>query len=292
MGKYRSKMICMVAVVFFIILIGGGSVTAAGFAGGSGTIADPYLISTAQQLDAVRSNLSAHYKLTSDIDLSGYSNWEPIGSQNAEFVGSLDGDGHTIRNLSINRPDEHYVGLFGCIEQDASFKDIKIIVGDKGIKGKNHVGALIGGTGFTVGKIKIEGCSVEGPGIIEGYGNVGGLVGYLNPRVSVASVISNCKSAVDVSATSYGSGGLIGSLMYGTVTDSFATGNVICTKNQSGGLIGTVKGLVTVSKCYATGHASGYRAGGLVGGFSGGRGSNITIENSFALGEAESIDAA
>ena len=37
------------------------------FAGGSGTEADPYLIETKEQLNNVRNNLGAHFKLVADI---------------------------------------------------------------------------------------------------------------------------------------------------------------------------------------------------------------------------------
>lgn len=40
------------------------------FTSGSGTVSDPYIITTPEQLDMMRQNLSAHYKLGADIDLS------------------------------------------------------------------------------------------------------------------------------------------------------------------------------------------------------------------------------
>ncbi len=41
------------------------------FAGGSGAEDDPWLITTAEALDAVRNDPNAHYRLGADIDLSG-----------------------------------------------------------------------------------------------------------------------------------------------------------------------------------------------------------------------------
>lgn len=40
------------------------------FEGGTGTLKDPYLIKTAEQLNSVRFGLNYHYKLIADIDLS------------------------------------------------------------------------------------------------------------------------------------------------------------------------------------------------------------------------------
>src|SRR5574344_325461 len=54
--------------------------------GGSGTEADPYTISSAGGLKKLSDNViggtnysGKYFKLTSNIDLSGYSNWQPIG---------------------------------------------------------------------------------------------------------------------------------------------------------------------------------------------------------------------
>lgn len=67
---------------------------------GSGTADDPYLIASESDLNQIRYNLDAHYKLTSSIQLS--EGWEPIGTLEEPFRGSIDGDGHNIKNLVIN----------------------------------------------------------------------------------------------------------------------------------------------------------------------------------------------
>ena len=99
------------------------------FAGGSGIADDPWQIATAEQLDLVRNDLTAHYILIDDIDLSGYENWMPIGSfqplsdapEDAEiphpdyaFTGTFDGAGHTISNLTVSGEAPMGAGLFGC----------------------------------------------------------------------------------------------------------------------------------------------------------------------------------
>ena len=74
---------------------------AAAFSGaGSGTEADPYIITTPAQLQEMATDLDGYYKLGNDIDLSGFS-WTPVGSSSAPFRGVLDGDGYTISNLNL-----------------------------------------------------------------------------------------------------------------------------------------------------------------------------------------------
>jgi len=126
------------------------------FAGGSGTLEDPYLIATADQLNAMRYGPSRHYKLIADIDLSDWGNWVPIGGSPAYgcnpqdsanlaqrgtflFEGSLDGNGHVISGMTIVIEEETFFmtesgnmrayGLFGTIGsgENAVIKNLGIV---------------------------------------------------------------------------------------------------------------------------------------------------------------------
>ena len=80
-----------------------------------------------------------------DLDLSGI-NWDPIGTggagDNKYFKGVFDGNGHTIKNLTINRPDEDTVGLFGSISSGAEIKNLGLT--DVDVIGNDYVGGLVG----------------------------------------------------------------------------------------------------------------------------------------------------
>ncbi|MCG8499492.1 MAG: hypothetical protein MJB12_03660, partial [Firmicutes bacterium] len=145
----KGMLVVVIMALAFMIT----PVRAEGFAGGSGTAADPYLIETAEQFNTIRYNLTAHYKLTTDIDLSGYENWEPIGTANAPFVGALDGTGHTIGGLSIDRSIND-VGLFGSIAGNSRLENITLHIGAGGIKGRDRVGGLAGSASCTNGLIR------------------------------------------------------------------------------------------------------------------------------------------
>ena len=54
-----------------------------------------------------------YYILTDDIDLNN-NLWLPIGNSDFPFVGSFDGNGHTIYNLKLSNNYEN-VGLFGVV---------------------------------------------------------------------------------------------------------------------------------------------------------------------------------
>ena len=55
----------------------------------------------AEDLVRIKDNLRGNYWLMRDIDLSGYPNWDPIGTANKPFIGELQGNGFKIDNLSV-----------------------------------------------------------------------------------------------------------------------------------------------------------------------------------------------
>lgn len=121
------------------------------FAGGSGTESDPYVIKTAEQLAAVAGDLDAHYVLDSDIDLSSYGTWTPVGEfentngdgetpdESKAFSGVFDGKGHKISGINVD--GMMTAGLFG-VTAGAEIKDLSLE--NVSVKGTCMVGAAVG----------------------------------------------------------------------------------------------------------------------------------------------------
>lgn len=65
----------------------------------------------AEDLQNMQEDLTANYILMSDIDLSGI-NWKPMGKHSYPFTGTLDGNGFTIRNLTVNTEKNDDGALF------------------------------------------------------------------------------------------------------------------------------------------------------------------------------------
>ncbi len=216
-------------------------------------------ITNAHQLQMMGMDLSASYTLANNIDLTGSlaavngkypgmwgaGGFVPVGSDATRFTGTLDGLGHTLTNLYVNRSIADSAGLFG------------------------HVGS-----GSIVRNVGLVGGSVTNT-----YSNapVGGLVG-----VNFGS-ISNSYNTGNVSGARSYVGGLVG-LNYGTINYSYATGEVSPGESRAGGLVGQNGGTFsgTISNSYATGRvSSGCCAnGGLVGYQEGGS----SIINSYSTG--------
>lgn len=153
----------------------------AAFPGGNGTAEDPWLIETAEQLDAVRNDLDASYALAADIDLSGYENWEPIGyfdvsaAENADpyatgFGGTFNGRGHTVSNIVTSNAEGVGVGLFGLTTGESAVSDLT--VENVSATGYMAVGGIIGYHRGTADKL-----TLKGDNSVSAYNCAGGIAG-------------------------------------------------------------------------------------------------------------------
>jgi hypothetical protein len=225
------------------------------YASGTGEPNDPFLIYTAEQMNAIGaepSDWDSHFKLMADIDLSGFADadFNIIGgwqswSFNRPFRGVFDGNGHAISNFSYTSVNADCTGLFGYVfgqGEESTIKGLRLIDPNVDAGAGSCVGSLVGwlrnGT--------VTACSAEG-GIVSGDKNVGGLVGAHGftaeppipspPPLPVPPpyTISNCYSTTVVVGHAY-VGGLVGS-NGGLVTQCYTAGTVKG-DSQVGGLAG------------------------------------------------------
>ena len=265
------------------------------FAGGAGTTASPYQVATAAQLAGITgAYLSCAFTQTADISLSGYSSWTPIGAASGTpFTGSYDGQSRTVSNLAIANRASHGSGLFGYSD-GASLENVIVsgVMIDQYVDAsfrKNLSGALVGKATNT----EIDNCHSSGS--IEGYNDLGGLVGGLTD----GSTITRSSSSANVNGNAWDAGGLVG-YMAGTrptsISSSWATGTVTSTGVFTGGLVGGTWDTPTITESYATGDVSytgsraagyeGWAVGGLVGLAAADRATaGGTIARSFATGD-------
>ena len=226
---------------------------------------------TGTDLQGMTGDLAGYYALGDNIDASATSTWSagagfaPVGNNTTKFTGAFDGLGHTITDLTINRPPTDYVGLFGYTTRSVS--NVGMVGGE--VTGHSYVGGLVGWNSGTITNSYATGKVTGGTDLMKFY--VGGLVGY-----NSGGTITNSYATGSVTGAKY-VGGLVG-YNTGTITNSYSTGKVTGSSNV-GGLVGLNYGTITNS--YATGKVIGESfIGGLVGYNLGG-----TITNSYATGE-------
>gem|GEM_PF-1271917 len=258
--------------------------------GGDGTVENPYIILTLDHLNAMRQDVTAHYRLGADINAGATMAWDagrgwtPVGASAERFTGTFDGYGYAIRQLAINRPTTDYQGLF-AYAQNAVMHDLDMEQFD--IQGGAYIGGLIGyATGTRVEFVR--GTELT----INGGSDTGGLIGYasggqihalschaiIRGDARVGGLIGNTAGGVTMyHAWSDGSvegvsniGGLVGQLYAATMTDGYSHATVEGGSN-AGGLIGYMGASASSSRArvfrsFSTGPVSGSGAvGGLVG---------------------------
>ncbi len=242
------------------------------FDGGNGTAQSPYMVATAEQLNEVRHHLDAHFKQTADIDLAVYSNWRPIGSYDNRFAGIYDGNGHIIKNLSLERPRQNYVGLFSAADEGSL---MNIVIKNARVAGADLSGILLGGnwgaiinchvegeiTGYSIGGLagvsfgSMQGCSAKVT--VRGDGMVGGLVGTNDGN------LQNCFAEGEVKGEG-NLGGLVSFHNSGMILNCYSRADVIAQKGHAGGLVGFILN-GPVRNCYAAGMVSAEKdTGGLI----------------------------
>ena len=209
--------------------------------------------------------------------------WLPIGFLDDPFITILEGNGHTITGLYIDRTtplnDPGQAGLFGVVGQSSVIRAIGML--DVDVTGVHDVGGLVGranaGTitaSYVTGSLsgdfwRIGGLAGSAGGStinasyatanVSGLGWVGGLVGDLRGS------INNSYSSGMVSGDRY-AGGLVGE-NHGSIFVSYSASSV-SGRLEIGGLVGRNPG--TVMTGYSTGSVSGEEiVGGLIGNNSG-----------------------
>lgn len=281
------------------------------FAGGSGTLEDPYKIARADHLHEVRFYLDKHFIQVADIDLGASANyntgwktewydnvggWMPIGNDYAmllsdlepiSFRGRYNGDNKKISNLTINREavmevtsedpqPSHaatFAGLFGYA-YNAQLTNIKLE--NAQVKGNVVAGSLVAkldGADSLVDNCSAEGTVANtsdiGPREVNLLVGTGGLIGYVS-----AGVISNSSFSGEVSAPETSAvGGLIGAAAHASENADAAIIDINNCQSSGtvtgvfgvGGLVGMAQ-YAKIDNCHSTSAVNGIeRVGGLVG---------------------------
>ena len=246
---------------------------------GEGTLDNPYQITTIAQLDAVRRYPNKHFKLMNDLDFNGspYSKensrygWDPI----ADFSGSLDGNGHLIKNLYINIPENGDVkgagvGLFATITKVSIASSMVKNLGLVNVDIRNNNNAY--NTGAICGTINGEGdiytsihhCYVTGT-VYGNDQNTGGIVGSIEDRATVSHCYSHATVTTPGNQPGGALGGIAGYNSNGNIYSCYATGMVMLKNMATPAVGGTICGMnyganAIINNCYFT-----QRQGSIVG---------------------------
>jgi hypothetical protein len=191
---------------------------------------NPYVIATEADLEALASIVNSGarsggvYRQTADIVCTGEHT--AIGNSDHKFQGTFDGKNgdtqHTITNLTINKPDERYQGMFGLL------------------------------SGAIVKNVVLVNCNITGAEF------TGGIAGHMNCS---SKTLDNCtvSGAIKVADGKYYDyhGGVVGYLLYGTIDHCVNTASVTGTGGYHGGIVGEVSSTTALKNCFNAGTVEG-----------------------------------
>lgn len=194
-------------------------------ASAANSASNPYLITTAEDLEALASivntgsRLGGYYKQSADITLS-HEHTAIGNSSNTSFRGVYDGDNNVIKGLLINQPKAIYQGLFGRANQATI---TNVIIENCDITAKKYVGGICGyASETTISNCKVSGAIKTADGVDGMYH--GGIAGSIYDKP-----ISSCVNTASVKGNNSKSqyyGGIVGEGSWTNINDCFNAGIV------------------------------------------------------------------
>ena len=262
--------------------------------------------------------------LSGDVDLAELSiatrsavvsNWNPVGTSEKPFTGTFDGNGYTIKNLTLVETEakegKANIGFFGYAKnatiKNVTFENVYINIPCLDIDhSQGHIGAVAG--------------SLEGPSTIENVTVKGDITVYTTQTANGASrvaVVAGGNSYGDVTMKNVhvianegssliannNTGALAGQLQ-GKIYFENCSSNIDVTVNKffAGGLIGIAPQDATFVNCHTTGdvavvagregrHNDEYRVGGIAGGWADGKNNVCTLVNCSYTGKVSGVNS-
>ena len=286
MKKRIGSLFLILALCFTLLPTAAFAAETPSFGGGTGTLKDPWLITSQEDLIALAEFLNSgnaetfdtkaagigncygyYFKQTADIDLAEVS-WEPIGySGSYYFAGNYDADGHSITNaVSTGKVDPDgfaTAGIFGWVAF-GSVKNLHVKNANFLAIGQNNYSYVGGIAGVCYGS-SIKNCSVVNSSLESKRNNnnncAGSIVGY-----STGGTFEKCAAENNqVKTMAYG-GGFVGEVDddpdyeagTSTFTNCYTANCSVSSKTDDvqgvslvGGFVGEMTdSALTVNNCY------------------------------------------
>ena len=219
----------------------------------------------------------AHYRTGSvNTAWTTGAGWQPIGTQRHPFAATFKGNGYTISNLRVNRPDRDG-GLFGVIsgsETNVAIEGLGLL--DVDIVGGAHVGGLVGhnlagniSQSYVTGSVSARGR--DGAAIVGGLvgRNVGGSITESYAETQVKANLSDRLTTDRLTMALAGGLVALNDTMVGDarsrIENSYAIGSVIA-QGSVGGLVALNRGSSEIINSYAVSRVIAIGATSMAGG--------------------------
>lgn len=271
----KTRIIAFVCVICLLLSLAACG-SSGSFSGGSGTEADPYLISSAKDLQEMASLINdkktteqyynACYKLTADIDLGG-KKWDPLGVDDYGYMGfggTLDGNGHTVSNFKISYKTPSvgsHVANHAFIGYLSGGTVRNLTVSNASVSAESDKNLAVAAVVASARNAVVENCHVTDSVTVTSAMDAAGVV----CKVAGDSVLKNCSNAGSVTAGAgelqVGNAGGVVHYADVPVIDCSNSGTVISKQDGAAGV--AFKANAGMSGCENTGDitADDYAAG-------------------------------
>ncbi len=236
--------------------------SADGFAAGRGTVDDPYIISSQEELRLVEEygcgdrGIGVYFKIGNDLneELSAVC----IGSEDNPFEGVFDGSSHEITAYSGEAENDVKGAIFAAVGKNGTVKNIHARVGVYGsntvggiaginngiiencrvrctVKAKeSNAGGIVGENTGTIRQCSVQMAITRDESRILGGTGIGGICGFNN-----GGTVSQCKVRAKVWGSERAVGGIAGDNTRGIIEDCFMDAVLLYNKgSEIGGIAG------------------------------------------------------
>ena len=253
-------------------------------------------VSSIADFKAIKNSRSENYRLTTDLDFKNATDFQ-LGN----YSGKLNGDGHTISNITINSGESLITTLTGTVENlnvlnytktskttygglvsnaSTNSRISNVHMNNVSINATTYIGGIAG----IASSSTIVDCSVTNFTVNNVDGateiRIGGLIGQISSVYVNNSYVQNIQLNLDTPDVVYATGGLIGQVSSGVVDSVYATGTIRTDFQETGGLVGRNSGYIRNAYTNVNIYSKQDLLGGIVG-----YSSNDNISNTLVVGD-------
>ena len=256
----KTRIFTLLMALLCLPMVGWGQSPTYG--GGSGTEADPYQISTTEQLKALAEAVNdgesydnVYFKLTSSLTIDDET-WTPIGSdEDTPFSGTFNGENNTltlseslfdyvtngrIENLTVSITATN-TDINGIV---ASYVNNSVIenVTSEGSLSSERASNQAGGIAYMIKNgSQILNCTNNAT--LSGYNVAGGIAWCMDSREgeTTTTLIDGCINNGNITTSNSWNGwagGIVGSMYGGTVSNCTNNGSISSVVQAAGGIVG------------------------------------------------------
>ena len=176
-------------------------------------------------------NTALNAVVTQDLDFASFEGeFTGIALDGVPYVGTFDGQGHRILNLTIDGKNQYFAGLFRMVGDGCVIKDLIMDKTCAIINGSNACAMVASNYNKAASTITLIGLGNEGK--VESAGQYVGAIAAINYSYNATYIIQDCWATGEVIG-SIDVAQICGHLYHGTIQNCWSTAKVTCNNGET-----------------------------------------------------------